>query len=217
MKQSLWITALVLAAIGAPPVAWGSATVLEFNSNKGNSIPIGPPNSFTYGWSFTTNTAITVDALDAYLPGNGGDLVQLYDESGNVLASTTLSTSDAQEGSPTLFYTQAITPVTLQANTTYYIAESMNGSAYPESVTYYSVTALTVDPSITYDGAVSYAAMGASGLVQHPTTDTVWGGVLNSAFFGPDFDIVTPEPSSMLLFGTGLLGVGFVMRKRLFA
>jgi hypothetical protein len=40
---------------------------------------------------------------------------------------------------------------------------------------------------------------------------------------GDDFTLaavpaaVTPEPTSMLLFGTGLLGVALVMRKRLFA
>ena len=51
---------------------------------------------------------------------------------------------------------------------------------------------------------------------QTPTTDAVWGGNLGTAFFGPDFDIVTPEPCSILLPGTGLFSIGFVLRKRLF-
>jgi hypothetical protein len=44
----------------------------------------------------------------------------------------------------------------------------------------------------------------------------------DSALYGTDNLIVTavsptPEPASMALFGTGLLGIGFIMRKRLFA
>ena len=44
----------------------------------------------------------------------------------------------------------------------------------------------------------------------------------DSALYGTDNLVVTavsptPEPASVALFGTGLLGIGFIMRKRLFA
>jgi len=75
----------------------------------------GNPPGFdaSAGWSLKTNQAITVAALDAFDPtGNGtAGAVRLYNASGTVLASATVTTSDPKEGSPISFYSHAISPV----------------------------------------------------------------------------------------------------------
>lgn len=125
--------------------------------------------------------------------------MRLYDGLGNVLASATITTSDPQEGSPVPFYSQAITPVLLAANTTYYIAEDWAAT----TTGYGLVTGLTTNSAITYDGAVS-----AFGQGNDPTTD-INGGSDNPAYFGPNFDISTasvPEPSTLVGGITALTG-----------
>ena len=77
---------------------------------------------FSAGWEFTTNQAIAVNALDAYDPTGTGS-VRLYNSVGTVLASATVTASDPTEGTPILFYSHAIAPVTLAANTSYFIAQ----------------------------------------------------------------------------------------------
>jgi hypothetical protein len=188
------IVPAMLFGVLATGSAWANIPALEFNPSL---AMLGSAADLTAGWSFTTNQAITVTALDAFDP-TGTGLVQIYNGSGNVLASATLNTSDAKEGNPTSFYTQAIAPVTLVANTTYYISEDINGG-----IVLFRTGPLTLDPSITYNGEVS-----GSGLGQTPTTDAFAGG-LNPGFFGPNFDIspTVPEPSTTVL--TGLL-FGFV-------
>jgi len=193
--------------------------VLEFNS--GDQQFFYGTNYATVGWSFTTNEAITVTALDAYDP-TGDGYVQLYNGAGDVLASAYLTTSDVQQGSPTLFYTQALLdPVSLVAGTTYYITEDICGAnSCPDdndglgTLFYGSVGGdLSVDPSITYDGGVAAAGAG-----QTPTTDGLVGdGLANAAFFGPNFDIASaaPEPSTLLMgLSASLLGLAALRRRR---
>jgi hypothetical protein len=169
--------------------------------------------SASVGWSFTTNQSITVTALDAYDPSVFGS-VRLYNASGVILAGATLTTSDSQEGSPTLFYTQAITPVTLAANTTYYIAEDVAEGQTPFLVN--TNTPIT-SPLITYVGGVDTPGIG-----QTPTTD-VFSGFFNPAYFGPNFDAgpagvaASPEPASLTLFafsGAALLGYAGLRRRK---
>jgi hypothetical protein len=102
---------------GTAPAA--ATPVLEFSSGPPTGVPPSAGQALTGGWSFTTNRAITITALDALDPTGDGTAgaVRLYDGNGNVLASATVTTSDPQEGSPILFYSHAIAPVTLAADT----------------------------------------------------------------------------------------------------
>jgi hypothetical protein len=185
----------------------GGAQVLEFSPTT--PFPFG--TDISAGWAFTTNQAITVTALDAFDPSGTGS-VRLYNAADTLLASATVTTADPIEGSPTLFYSQAITPVNLAADTTYFLAQDMSANVTTFQA---AVSGLSTNPAITYDGAVS-----AFGLSQDPISDNVFSGSANPGFFGPNFDMGsqapgTPEPGTLALFsGLTVTGLGFAIKRR---
>jgi hypothetical protein len=184
--------------------------VLEFSPGSGNVADLTGADG-SGGWSFTTNQAITVVALDAFDPNSGND-VRLYDGNGTVLASAIVLPTDPTEGSPIPFYTHAIAPVTLAAGQTYYIAED-----FPANINGFWIhtDSPVTDPAITYGAAVFSTA----GLGQDPTTDA-FHGTLNPGDFGPNFDIGTasaaPEPGTMVIVmvASAVTGAYSGLRKR---
>lgn len=204
-----WKCTFLAVAIGFITSGAAQASIaLEFTSGTSYTL-VGTDGSV--GWYFTTNQAITVTALDAYDPSNGSGNVRLYDVAGNILASATVTTSDPLVGSPVSFRSHAITPVSLSANTTYYIAQDARGNAF-----FGSVGGMTTISAITYGGQVA-----GGGLGQTPTGDG-FGGAFSPGFFGPNFEIadqnVVPEPSSLTVFSIlGLLGYVGLRRERRFS
>ena len=207
LRSGQWIVpviaSLAFAGLAFPAAPARASVALDFGTCCTSTS--SPNFNGTLGWSFTTNAVVTVTALDAYDP-TGTGLVELYNALGTVLASATVTTSDTQEGSGVLFYSQPITPIVLIAGTTYYIAEDVSPGP-PATNIHLQTSSLTVDPSITYDGGVSSSA----GHAQTPTTDALFSGALNDAFFGPNFDLQSsssaPEPGSLFLLVTGLAGM----------
>jgi hypothetical protein len=197
MKSTILVIGAVAFGLLAPATA-SAGPVLE-QSPFPYYQTVAFSTDYTLGWSFTTNQAFNVGALDAYQIDTGGSQVRLYNATGTILASATVVSTDPVEGSPFSFYSQAISPVALAAGQTYYIAEDV-GSGTGALVAGFG---LTTDPAITYGSAVS-----ANGLGNDPTTD-VFGGGYDPGYFGPNFDIATssvPEPATLTLFGIGALG-----------
>ena len=80
----------VLVTIGGAGSGWATP-VLEFT---GGTVGLAGFNA-TAGWSFTTNQAVDLTALDAFDPkGTGAGGVRLYNAAGTVLASATITTND---------------------------------------------------------------------------------------------------------------------------
>jgi hypothetical protein len=193
------MTTLALVMGGACPAH--ADLVVEYSSNVEGTFPV----DIWFGWSFTTNQAILVTALDAQNPTGGTNNVQLYDGMGDVLAEATVTTADPQEGSPTSFYSASITPVLLQADTTYYIAQFVTA---PNGIGY-QASGLTVSPLITFGTPVSSQG-------SEPTGNS--GGFGGYSYFGPDFDaqlaITTPEPSTLIhIASASLAGVWWAWRR----
>jgi hypothetical protein len=185
-----WLLAVTLGFLAAGAARAGP--VLEYTTATYTGL-----FSQTEGWAFQTNQAITVVALD--LRNAGPDLtdaqqVRLYDSMGTTLASAVVANSDPTEGSPFPFHRVAITPVTLAAGQTYYIAQDAPGGTVQDV----GATGLMTDPAITYLHPVYSFAVGTN-----PTTDA-WSGVWGTSYFGPNFSLETaavPEPATL---GTAL-------------
>jgi PEP-CTERM motif len=149
------------------------------------------------GFSFKTNQSVTIDALADFSPLSTGSNVRLYNGQGTVLASATIFSSDPTDGT---FYFHAITPITLSASSTYYIAADVVTGQLAE----YSVTGLTTNPGISFGAAVE-----TDGLGNNPTSD-LQGGAFNPGYFGPSFEIrasAVPEPSGFALLGIGIIAL----------
>ncbi len=194
-------TALVSLGLAASANA---SPALSFTASK-NSV-LNSQQDFTVGWAFrTTTSSVIVVALGAFSLGQAGQEVRLYQGDGTVLASALVMSSDAQEGSPP-FYSHSITPVTLAADTTYYIAQDL-----PQGVNAW----LSVDSPVSTDPAITYlSSVGGQGMGGKPLVDELFDGNLDPAYFGPNLDIVLPEPAGMLAFGAGFIGLTVVRRRR---
>jgi len=171
--------------------------------------------TFSLGWSFSTNTAVTVTALgffdDSTLNPPGPGLSQphdvgIYDSSGNLLVSTTVLQTDPLIGH---FRYDTITPYILPAGLTFTIAAETGNDNYT-----WDTTGFTVDASINF---VQDEFVLSSSLA-FPTESAGITGDQGGAWFGPDFTIgasAVPEPGSLTLAGLGVAGmIGYAWRRR---
>jgi hypothetical protein len=112
------------------------------------------------------------------------------------------------------------TTITIQfLDNTTFTSQSFNGVVF--SGTGLGITGVSLDPS-----SVITADVNGNSLTVNPTSDANdvyinWAGpeLHDTLVFDVAADSLAPapEPASMVLFGTGLLGIIFVMGKRLFA
>ena len=111
---SFALAACALLLIGAGRGHAAFVAAVNFTSALG---PGSSTSDLTIGFSFSTNRAITIDALELYDPVAGGYNVRLYDGNGVVIISTTISSADQQGAAFNghSFFYHAITPTSLAA------------------------------------------------------------------------------------------------------
>ena len=211
MKSLYLLTALL--ALGMVTANEAKASIaLEYDS-VGMDVPSSWMAGTLEGWAFTTNTAVTVTALDARDPGPDGVTVQIYsiipgdfiNGGGSITwwASAFVDSSDPVVGSPVEFYSQSIAPVLLPAGMTFYIVQP-NVGTFKTGASY---AGMITDPSIQYRYPV--------GGYGYPSDD-LNVGAFGAGYFGPNFEVgsPTPEPASVFNLAGGFALLVFFGRRR---
>lgn len=176
----------------------------------------GTNGAWSIGWMFSTNTDIQVNALGYYNASlAGGDSsfangtcncgeVGIFDSTGNLLASTTVTAGGSLEG---LFNYGDIAPITLASGQTYVIAAETGSSDYA-----YYTGGFTVNPNINFiqDEYLS------SSTLAFPTDSSAITAADGGGWFGPNFEstTATPEPSYIAAVTIGMLVMGMVAWKK---
>jgi hypothetical protein len=198
------LSALTLAtALMLPAASFGAA--VEFTD-----APVTHDTQLSLGFVFTTNQAIDITALGYY--DEDGDGVQtnhevgIFDTNGILLISTILSAGTSSlEGH---YRYNAVSPITLAANSTFTVAATTFGTAdgwvYGNAGS--QIAGFVVDPSITVASDAARFLYQDDNVLRVPTDHfgnfTIYGG--------PNFKLAAvnggevPEPASVMLTFAGV-------------
>ena len=202
----LAVSLMQSATSRASTEAWDFSTAANAYTN----------GNWTFGEVFVPTQNIAVDFLGYYAAQGLGNFnsdhpVGMFDANGNLLASTTIDNSSSFTTSSGHFAFNPIASITLLAGHTYVLEGVSNSDNYtwndPDFTVYAPINILgnnwILGNGLNFNGT----------FLINDVTDGEWGA--NFGFTGVTSS--TPEPGSLMLLSTGLLGVGGLLRRRLWA
>lgn len=199
------LSAVAFAVLSSAALHAGATPTSGITVSGGNEGIFDGP--WTLGYQFKATGAITVTALGAYDLGGDGFAVShdvgLWDASGNLLASTTVSSSDALTD---MFRYHSISGVDLTAGETYYVGADNYG---------YGGDPYLLDADITNSAGATYltGAYNASDTLAFPVFTFDAHGYFGGNFqYGETSNV--PEPASLGLIAAGMLGLTALRRKQ---
>lgn len=207
MKISL---RFVLLAVMIASASFLYAGTLGVTTSNTGSFGLNT-GTWTLGYSFQVNSPITVTGLGVFDANSDGlnvsHAVGLWDSVGNLLASTTVPAGTVAPLN-SFYRMETISGVSLTAGNIYYVG-SVNG--IDNDGWLQDPTTLIAAPEITY---LSRRFEFSSGGLVFP--DLAGSGT--TGYFGGNFEFgtSTPEPTSLLMFGSGILAAAGALRRKLF-
>ena len=185
------------------------ADTVGFTINNTTGLSLSNP-PFTLGFTFQVNSEIQVTQLGLFDDSQNGFVeshdLGLWDSGGNLLASGTMGSGTTGTLFGNFRYIN-IAPVNLTAGQTYAIGAVYVSGNDPLIFPSFA-DGFTSAPEITFN----HDAWAVGNTLEFPTLSNS----SSPSYFGPNFQFNdVPEPGSMLLLGTGLIGIASSVRRRM--